>query len=296
MNYGRIAGVWVTLGMLGALLAGCDRRVFADKPSPVVQADKKPVENAVVTSRDDYAATLQPGQVITVDNPYGDVHARFGGFANAVETHTVLQEPKGAAHIELKPQTTADGLYTIAPRLPAGATITDSQRIDMSVLVPDGHALRVSTEQGLIDVHGIHGDVDLKSAGGNLNLRGIQGAIQGETTAGSIEASLGTAPKGAQQRLATTTGDIEIGVDDQLDAAIDLATSALFATDYSLTVTRNPGQEPNKHARALVGRNASRLTLESLRGEIRLRRRAGFTSVGGAPDAGQQGEDDNDSD
>ena len=48
----------------------------------------------------------------------------------------------------------------------------------------------------------------------NLNLRGIQGAIQGETTAGSIEASLGTAPKGAQQRLATTTGDIEIGVDD----------------------------------------------------------------------------------
>jgi hypothetical protein len=133
----------------------------------------------------------------------------------------------------------------------------------------------------------VHGNVDVKSDGGDIELRSIQGAIQAQTTGGAIEASLGTAPRGAQQRLATTTGDI------------DLATSALFATDFSLDVTRHPGEEPNKRASTTVGRNASRLTIESRRGQIRLRRRAGFTSVGDASSdasAGQGQDEDNDSD
>ena len=159
--------------------------------------------------------------------------------------------------------------------------------------------LRVRTGAGFIDVHGVHGNVDVKSDGGDIELRSIQGAIQAETTGGAIEASLGTAPRDAQQRLATTTGDIDLGIDDHLDAAIDMATSALFATDFSLDVTRRPGEEPNKRASTTVGRDASKLTIESRRGQIRLRRRAGFTSVGDASSdapAGRDQDEDNDSD
>lgn len=288
--------------MLFASLAGCDRNAVAQAPaaaSSTSQANRPRVAGAVVTTREDYAGTLKPGQVIVVDNPYGDVHARFGGYEHAVETHAVLQEPPRVAHIQLSPAQTADGFYMIAPRLPAGGIQQPSQRIDLSVLVPEGHDLRVRTGQGFIDVHGVHGNVDVKSDGGDLELRSIQGAIQAETTGGGIEASLGTAPRGAQQRLATTTGDIDLGVDDRLDAAIDMATSALFATDYSLVVTRHPGEEPNKRASTTVGRNASRLTIESRRGQIRLRRRAGFTSVGDASSdatAGRDQDEDNDSD
>ena len=242
---------------------------------------------------------MTPGQVIIVDNPYGDVHARFGGYEHAVETHAVLQEPPHVAHIQLSPALTADGHYTIAPRLPAGGIQQPSQRIDLSVLVPEGHDLRVRTGAGFIDVHGVRGNVDIKSEGGNIELRGVKGAIQAETTGGAIEASLGRAPHGARQRLATTTGDIDLGIDDDLDAAVDMATSALFATDFSLDVTQHPGEEPNKRARTTVGRNASSLAIESRRGQIRLRRRAGFTSVGGASSdatAKQDGDEDNDSD
>lgn len=296
MKHGRIVGVGLLV--LAAMVAGCHRDAPAAATSALTQAGHTTAD-AVATFRSDATDTLKPGQVIAVDNPYGDVHARFGGFEHKVETHAVLQEPTGAAHITLAPATTVDGLYTIAPRLPAGATIRESQRIDLSVLVPEGHDLRVRTGQGLVDVHGIRGNVDLRSEGGDMSLRGIKGIIQAETTGGAIEASLGTAPRGAHQRLATTTGDIEVGVDDQLDAAIDMATSALFSTDYSLAITRNPGQEPNKHAHAVVGSDASTLSIESRRGQIRLRRRAGFTSVGDAsPDASgeQQGDEDNDSD
>jgi len=282
-----------------ALLAACNRAPQPSNASAVAATAQDKLVASIATTRSDYAATVPVGQAIVIDNPYGDVHVRFGGFEHKVDAHAVLQEPKGAAHIDLKPTVAEDGHYTIAPRLPAGASARDGQRIDLSVFVPEGHALSVRTEQGLIDVHGVHGDVDLKSTTGDINLRGIKGAIHGETGGGAIEAALDSAPRNASQRLATTTGDIQVGVDDHLDAALDMATSALFATDYSIEVTRRPGEEPNKRAHAVIGANASKLVLESRRGQIRLIRRAGFTTVGGessAAPSGQEGGQDNDSD
>jgi hypothetical protein len=298
MKSAPLAFAALTLATSVTLLTACDRAAPAPASSRTSHADQLPAPQVAAT-RDDYIDTLRPGQIISINNPYGDVHAQFGGFENQIETHAVLQEPAKAAHIQLVPATTPDGIYTIAPRLPPGATVRDTQRLDLSVMVPEGHALHVQTEHGVIDVHGIHGDVDLKSAAGDITLRAIHGAIQAETTEGSIEASLGTAPHGSRQRLATTTGDIQVGVDDGLDATIAMATSGLFATDYSLAVTRHPGEEPNKSARAVVGSNASEIRLDSKRGEIRLMRRAGFTSVGEASRGAatkEQGEDDNDSD
>lgn len=295
----RRSGTGLALVLLIASLSGCDRDTGTKGPAATAQSGSPPLAIAIQTTREDVAGTLKPGQLIVVDNPYGDVHARFGGFEHAVETHAVLQEPPRVAHIQLTPALAADGAYMIAPRLPAGSIQQPSQRIDLSVLVPEGHDLRVRTGAGFIDVHGVHGNVDVKSDGGDIELRSIQGAIQAETTGGAIEASLGTAPRGAQQRLATTTGDIDLGIDDHLDAAIDMATSALFATDFSLDVTRRPGEEPNKRASTTVGRDASKLTIESRRGQIRLRRRAGFTSVGDASSdapAGRDQDEDNDSD
>lgn len=299
MKQRRFKGAGIAVVVLIVSLGGCDRAADTQAPAAIARSGPASVAIAIETTRKDVAGTLKPGQVVVVDNPYGDVHARFGGYEHAVETHAVLQEPPRVAHIQLTPALTADGFYTIAPRLPAGSIQQPSQRIDLSVLVPEGHDLRVRTGAGFIDVHGVRGNVDVKSDGGDIELRSIQGAIQAETTGGAIEASLGTAPRGAQQRLATTTGDIDLGIDDQLDATIDMATSALFATDFSLDVTRRPGEEPNKRARTTVGRGASKLTIESRRGQIRLRRRAGFTSVGDASSdasAGQDQDEDNDSD
>jgi hypothetical protein len=142
----------------------------------------------------------------------------------------------------------------------------------------------------------VHGDVELSSVGGDITLRAIRGAIQAQTGDGAIEASLGTAPRGAHQRLATTTGSLQVGVDDGLDAAVRMATSAQFATDYSIQVERRVGEEPNKVARTVIGENHSTLALDSRRGEIRLLRRARFTSVGDAPEADEQAQEDNDSD
>jgi hypothetical protein len=265
-----------------------------------VSANEASADSSIVATRAEYVDTLTPGQAIAVDNPYGDVAVRFGGFEHKAETHTVLQEPPGANHIELKPSVDSEGRYRISPKLPAGATIADGQRIDLEVFVPEGHGLSVHTDRGSIEAKGVHGDVKLESTTGNISLRGIKGAIQAETGDGQIDASLGTAPRKSSQRLATRTGDINIAVDDRLDAELDMATSALFSTEYSLKITRRPGGEPNKHAKAVIGEDESKLVLESKRGQIRISRRTRFTSAGDASSvASEEQEDeqeDNDSD
>jgi hypothetical protein len=252
--------------------------------------------------RSDITAVLPRGQAVTLDNPYGDVLVRFGGFEHRIEAHLVLQEPQGVAHIELKPESRdAERRYRLAARLPKGATLREGQRLDLSVLLPEGHSLRVRTEHGTISVHGVREDVDLASTDGNIELRGIKGAIQAQTGGnGAIEASLATAPRDSTQRLATGTGDIRVGVDDRLDAELTMATANQFATDFSLTVTRKPGEERNKLAQTVIGENHAKVAVESVRGEIRLLRRSKFTPVGttalNAAEHGEEEEEDNDSD
>jgi DUF4097 and DUF4098 domain-containing protein YvlB len=167
--------------------------------------------------------------------------------------------------------------------LPANSLAAAGQRLDIVVFVPGGHAVSARTEHGLIESRGIRGDIVLTSTAGDIALRGTQGAVLARTGAGSIEASLLTAPAGSQQSFETSSGTIILAVNDRLDAHLDLSTSAAFATEYSLAIEQLTGQEPNKRARAVVGEDEAAITVKSLRGEIRLLRWRGFTSPDGTP-------------
>jgi DUF4097 and DUF4098 domain-containing protein YvlB len=132
-----------------------------------------------------------------------------------------------------------------------------------------------------------------ESNGPDIKIRGTQGSVQAQTGAGSIEASFNTAPVSSHQHLATTTGNIVLAIDDRLDAELELATSSVFSTEFSLDVTPTPGQEPNKRAHTVVGEDKARIVVESRRGEIRLLRRSGFRPLDGKPAVGEY--EDNDS-
>ena len=90
-------------------------------------------------------------------------------------------------------------------------------------------------------------------------------------------------------------GRIVLAVSDQLDANLELSTSAVFATEFSLRVENLPGQEPNKRATAQIGEGKADIFVESRRGEIRLLRWTGFTTVNGKPvDEDEQADTDSD--
>jgi len=272
------------LGSALAALCGCTF-AFADAPLNQAPAAAAPATATIEPQliRSEHSTRLKPGQAVIIDNPYGDVRLRFGGYEEQLELQSVAQQPPGADAIALQPAEEA-GEYRIAPRLPQGRLLAEHQRIDLAVFVPKGHNVTVRTEYGNIESRSMRGDLDLRSTHGNIALRGTHGRVQAHTGDGSIEASLLAAPPGAQQSLTTSTGAIIVAVTEHLDARVQMATSALFATEFSLQVEELPGQEPNKRATTLIGADASSLSLESRRGEIRLLRWRDFSTPDSIPE------------
>jgi hypothetical protein len=242
--------------------------------------------------RQDLSFKLPVGQVIEVDNRYGSVFLRFGGYEHQLDLRATVQQPKGAPRIAFTPG--SDGQrFLVAPKLPEGVGLAEGQRIDLILYVPQGHAVKARTVDGNIESRGLKSDVDFASTSGNVIARGTEGTTQAETDDGRIQIMLRDAPPAASsQRFATRTGDIIIGVSDALDAEVRMSTSGLFVTEYSLTVEHIDNEEPNKRAVATVGRpktgkEAAQVMLESLRGDLKLWRRAVFMEADSTPQAEQ---------
>ncbi len=268
------------LGSLVFAVGGCVSTAPVVRGTHAGLVDASAAQSELI--RQDFSARLTAGQAVAVDNPYGDVRLRFGGYEDQLEIHAVAQRPNMATPIALQPAI-VDGIYSIAPRLPANTLVADGQRLDLVVFVPLGHPVNARTERGVIESRGIRAGIDLRSTSGNISIRGTKGQINAETGPGMIEASLLHAPRGSRQHFATSTGSIVLAVNDDLDANLELSTSAAFATEYSLQIEQLPGKEPNKRATARIGEGNADVVVESRRGEIRLLRWTGFRTADGKP-------------
>ncbi len=231
--------------------------------------------------RRDDSFKLPAGQAIQVENVYGSVYLRFGGYEDQLDIRSTVQQPEGAAAIDFQPAA-RDGSFVAAPHLPAGVALADGQRIDLVLYVPKGHPVTVRSVFGVVESRGLKSDIDLATETGDIAVRGTDGTVQARTGEGRIEVTFeGTARPGSMQRLSSRTGNIAVIVSDKLDAEVRLSTSQLFSTDYSLTIEHLDGKEPNKIATAVVGtpksgKEKAQVVLESLVSEIRLQRRGVF--------------------
>lgn len=235
--------------------------------------------------RADAEITLTSGQGVVVDNPYGSVFVRFGGYTHTLATHSTLQQPAGAAMIVMVPAVREASLV-LEPRLPQDVALAEGQRFDLVLYVPQGHPLRIVTSFGAIESRDVKGDVDLISGSGNITVRGEQDTVVlARSDAGDIAVSMsGKARPGSLQRITTRTGSIVVTVSDSLDAKALLTSSGAFTTDYSLSVAHADGAEPDKIGHASIGRTeqgdgGASIVLESLRGDIRISRRAMFVEA-----------------
>ena len=265
------------LGGLTLLIGACAHRSGAD--ATVVAQSETPAQvlDAAVQheiERTNNKMVLSKGLPVRIDNPYGDVRLRFGGYEESFEWHTVTQDMGSSNKIAINTSTDAELL--ISARLPAGTALAIGQRVDITVYVPIGHDVEVLTERGLIEARGIQANLKVRSTSGDIALRGVTGRLDLETGAGNIEAQLEPAAAGSQQRIATSTGNIMLGLTEGLNAALQLATSGVFATEFSVQVEGQSGQEPNKRGHVAIGKPDAQIEISSKRGEIRLLRRAEF--------------------
>ena len=272
----RKSGALAAAVLAGSLL--CTGAAFCAEP---LSAEAVSEPAMVEPQREDLGFKLPEGQSIDVDNPYGSVFVRFGGYEHQFDVHVTLQQPDGATKIDLA-HAARDGRFRVAATLPEGIALAEGQRMDLVIYVPQKHAVSVKTDGGSIESRGVKSDLDLHTASGDIAVRGTDGAVQASTDDGKIEVQLkDPAPAGSTQKLVSRTGSITLGVSDDLAAELQLSTSAQFATDFSLQVEHFDGKEPNKRATTTIGTPKSggqvaKVVLESLVGEIRLLRRAVF--------------------
>jgi hypothetical protein len=244
---------------------------------------------------------IPTGQTVRIVNPYGDVFARFGGYEDQVEVVATAQriEPD-KPELQVALSHAAAGLnVTVGPAAASArdevgraGEIATRDRVDVVVFVPKGATLDVRTVNGSIEAEKVQGNVVASSVKGNIRIRAVTGRVTARTARGRITATLENDVTAEPQELATETGDIEVYLWEDADFSVDLATSGLFGTDFSIAIEHHPLEEPNKRASAIVGRGGPRLTLGSKEGQISLRRlQRGFRIDGPGPEAGSEDRD-----
>lgn len=233
--------------------------------------------------RVNWKQVLPAGMRVEIDNPYGDVRLRFGGYQRELELQAIAQRPADVETRYALDLIREEGIARLRPALPGGSEPAKGQRVDLVLFVAEGFPVTVRTTHGQIEVRGLRGDLTARSTSGSIAVRGVVGLLDLESEGGSIEAAPQLPPPDSTQRIATLTGPITLGLPVEADLELALATSAAFATEFSLDVTPQPGQEPNKTATARLGKGGATMRVESRRGEIRLLRRSPY--VDADPDA-----------
>jgi hypothetical protein len=225
--------------------------------------------------RVEWIGSVAADGTVRVNNPYGDVRARFGGWSDQVEVLGNVQHlhPSGAK-LEIRVEPFTGGLdVTIGYPEGISTAAQDSSRADLAVLIPHGIDLEVSTKSGTVDCKGLHGDVNASTHTGDITVRKLKGAVSADSDRGNILLVLEPDVTTVEQVVQTRTGDISLHLPASADMIVEAATSGAITTDFSITIAHRDRSEPNKIATATIGTGAQQLSIRSLQGAVRIMRR-----------------------
>lgn len=222
----------------------------------------------------EWVGGVPPGGAVRVENPFGDVRARFGGYEGKVEVHAVLQNlHPGAAPLKVFVDTTPQGVTLRVARdggPEPGAAPGPRDRADLAVRVPKGCPFFAATTGGAIEIKGLRSDVTAQSDTGAITVQRVEGLLRTRNRQGDTAVFLGRLPPGSEQSFESVTGDLSVTLPAKADATVVARTSTWITTDISLDIVRHPREEPSKTATGKVGTGAARLRLETKRGAIQI--------------------------
>jgi Putative adhesin len=236
-------------------------------------------------------AQLPPGGVLTVENSFGDVVLRFGGYAGVVEARATLQQfadegaplvlevSEGPAGVQVRVGVRS----ATASALALEPTKGQKKRADLVLFVPQGARLAVTALDGRFEARGVRGDLKARTRGGAITVRGTRGDLDLESTSGAIVAVPESLGRTAVQRFASASGDVTLHLVEDGSFAVRAETAGWLSTDFSLSVERDADR---KRGSARIGTGATPIHASSGSGHIRLVRRPSAALAG--PDAPEE--------
>ena len=205
----------------------------------------------------EWHGSLAAGRVLAVRNPYGDVRARRADGGTTAVYAAMQRHRDDPREWTIAIAESADGLAVevalAGGAVPAAAAADWApRRVDMTVYVPAGAKLRVETVDGLIEAKRLRGDVEARSAGGEIVVT-TTGSVEARSEAGRIRYSFLDAKWVGSARLVTRSGDITLTLPE--GANVDLAV-----------------QSRGESSTAVLGAGGSRVAAESESGKVEVQR------------------------
>jgi hypothetical protein len=208
---------------------------------------------------------------LVIHNPHGTVNIRPGEGSLAGLTGAIQYVEGDPQRLQILVSET-DGVFRfdvapISDEAPAPGAI---RRADLGLNLPPVHTLEVHTDDGAVEAQRVASDLDIETVTGDIDVS-TTGTVRVRTERGTVKVWLMDAGWLAPPSIESLTGDIEVWLPDNADAAVEITTRGLITTDYSIVVDPRPDSQL-KRARAVVGEGTVLVAIDSNRGNVKLLR------------------------
>lgn len=146
----------------------------------------------------------------------------------------------------------------------------DDVTLELTVRVPDGVRIDVSSVNGGLEISGATAEVEAHTVNGGIEAVSSGGPVNASTVNGEIDVRMGAIGNGNLD-FSTTNGSITVTVPDGLNADVTMRTvNGSVGSDFPMTVN---GRISPRRISATIGRGGMRIDLATVNGSIDLRRR-----------------------
>jgi hypothetical protein len=145
----------------------------------------------------------------------------------------------------------------------------DDVSVEITVRVPDGVKVDVSSINGGLEIDGVTAEVEAHTVNGGIEARSSGGPVNASTVNGDIDVRMGAVGTGNLD-FSTTNGSIEVTVPDGLNAEVSMRTvNGSVGADFPMTVN---GRINPRRIVATIGKGGMRIELSTVNGSIDLRK------------------------
>jgi DUF4097 and DUF4098 domain-containing protein YvlB len=240
--------IWIVLAIVLALACGClcIAAIGGAGLFLITQPEAQPFEFGGLR-QERIARSFDVGDepVLGVDSFAGSVTV-YAGEEGVIEVVAIKRAASSQhlAEVSIEMNQRANGLSvrTTGPRTRTRSNVS----VDFEITAPPDARLEVRTAAGNVDVRGIQGGIRVHSGAGNIDVRAVSGAARLDVGAGDVRYE--GQPAGACS-FETGAGNIRLRVPADIDAQVDLSTGVgKVSVDWEVK-----GRVSPRHVEGTVG-------------------------------------------
>jgi hypothetical protein len=143
--------------------------------------------------------------------------------------------------------------------------------VSFRVLVPRGVKVGAHSVNGAVGVEGVDSEVEAGTVNGSTTVRTSGGPVNASSVNGSVRATMGRFDLNSDLNFSSVNGTVIAEFAEDINADVELSTvNGRFLTDFPVTIS---GRIDPRRLRAQIGKGGPRVRLNTVNGNVELRKR-----------------------